>query len=187
MKKETREFTVVQREVVYVAGDGTTFKDENECKKYEETANYVLKTRLINKSLIYLPTGYKEKTTGALSFGLCELFNCCDDYDFYLFCPKKEEDIKTFIQWTGTFLHKACLEDKEKRTKENNVTLASKLLIDDSDLWDKFNTSVNFSEIKVNRVYLFSFYEDWGRVFDVEKIKETQAFILDTIVKQFKK
>ena len=37
MKQETREKT--EKYSVWIASDGTEFKDKTECSKYEETAN----------------------------------------------------------------------------------------------------------------------------------------------------
>lgn len=48
MKKEVKtiERTVTEERVTYVAADGTEFKDETECNKYEESALCAIKLRL---------------------------------------------------------------------------------------------------------------------------------------------
>ena len=38
MKKETKQIQKIEYEYTYIADDGTEFKSEEECKKYEETA-----------------------------------------------------------------------------------------------------------------------------------------------------
>lgn len=43
MKKERREFKRVEYKDVFIAGDGTEFSSEDECRKYEESAKYAVK------------------------------------------------------------------------------------------------------------------------------------------------
>ena len=47
MKTVTKEFerTVVETRTTYVANDGTEFRDEEQCKKYEESAKYALRLK----------------------------------------------------------------------------------------------------------------------------------------------
>ena len=48
MKKERREFKRVEYKDVFIAGDGTEFSLEDECKKYEESAKYAVKQLIRN-------------------------------------------------------------------------------------------------------------------------------------------
>ena len=43
MRKERKEIKRVEYKDVFIAGDGTEFSSEDECKKYEESAKYAVK------------------------------------------------------------------------------------------------------------------------------------------------
>ncbi len=189
MKTEKREVVTKTTEEVFISEDGVTFKSADECKKYEESAVFAVKNQLIqSKKLAYLPTGYKEKTTGALYFGCEMLMSCSDDYDFYLFSPETEEDIKLFIQWARLELSDSCINYEEKaRTKEEYTTLAEKLLIDDSDKWDSYRQRTPFSAIEKGKKYIFFHFDGWGQLEETEQIKKGITSVVDAIVEQFGK
>lgn len=93
-----REVTTTEEYTVYIANDGTEFKSQEECKKYDEGAICAYKT-LLKDSL--------KPLWGS--------FNCNEDQNiwknlvddifedgrrechYFIFNPKKEEDIKNFL------------------------------------------------------------------------------------------
>ena len=97
-KTITKEKTVTETYDVYVAQDGTEFRDMEQCRKYEETAVCAVRMRLDFKPL----KGNKEDkdqmyyAIEALD-GVLE--NGCDMADYYLWTPKSEDDCKNFLQW----------------------------------------------------------------------------------------
>lgn len=187
MKKETREVKVIKSEDVFVADDGTVFHNEEECKKYEQSAMFVVKKQIMGKCLIELPTGYKEQTSGALYFGMEVLFGCFDDYTFYLFCPKTEEDIKLFLQFARLELNESRFERKQEWTKENFPSLEERLLIDDSADWENYRCSTDFNDLKPGKKYIYQSLDGWGSIYETEQFKKAHITIVDTIVKQFAK
>jgi len=187
MKKETRVRTYSRSEEVYVAEDGTTFCDSEECKKYEESAKFASKMKIIGKSLIYLPNGYQEKTTGAIYFGTETVLQNSDDYDIYLFKPETDEDVKLFIQW-----FKLCIPDFSKGkdwTKENFENLTERLLTDDSKKWNSYKPWKYFEDLEKGKKYIVKLMESegWGNIIETESYKKVVTTVLDTIVEQFAK
>lgn len=168
----------------YVAEDGTEFMDKEQCLKYEDSALFAVKSKLIgSKALTYLPTGYKEKKTGATYFGLEMLFNDSCDWEFYLFCPHTDEDIKLFIQLCNLVFDN--MKKPEKRTKEFCSSLAENLLIDDSDKWEAYKHYTWIDELEIGKKYILHFYDGWGGVHETEAIKKATSLVVDTLVEQF--
>ena len=188
MKKETKEHVITTKIDVWVSEDGQSFKTEEECRKYEESALFAVKSILIKSGkLIYLPTRYNEKTTGALYFGLESLFGGCScDFNFYLFCPETEEDIKNFLQFVKLLIP-GSINDLYKRTKENFHALSERLIVDDFDNWEKYRQFCGFTELEPGKTYIFHYMDDWGNIYETEKLKSSLTLIVDNIVKQFKK
>ena len=187
MKKETKEIKVTQSKVVFIAEDGREFVTEEECRKYEESASFAVKTLLIqNKTLVYIPQERSLPKTGAVYFGLDSLFGCCCDDMFYLFKPGTEEDVKLFLQYIKLTV---CLDsfDYKKRTKENCPLLAENLFIDDSKDWEKYRTELSLEDLTPGKTYIYRNCDGWGAIYEVEHFKETLSFIVDTLVKQYSK
>ena len=188
MKSVTKQIMIPQTEVIFVADDGTTFRNEEECKKYEESASFVAKKRLVDGEVFFpIKHGYKEETTGAVYFGLDMIFGCCDDYDFYLFKPENEEDIRLFLQWVKLEIEERCMVKHKARTKENYQQLTERLLVDDSADWEKYRQTVDFDEIVPGKSYIFYSLDGYGDIFETEKLKTSYCFVVDTLVKQFSK
>lgn len=101
-KTITTERTIKEEKTVYVAQDGTEFISEKECKNYEESALFAVRSRLDFKRI---DDGIKDKKENnpALYYalatldGLLENGNNCSEY--YLWKPKSEDDIKNYLQW----------------------------------------------------------------------------------------
>ena len=83
IEKKT-ERTVVDTQIIYRAIDGTEFKTEPECKRYEETAEAVLLSRL------------KECTIHNCSGE--DLFECCGEGEFEALVPTTQEHLDTMNQ-----------------------------------------------------------------------------------------
>lgn len=188
MIKKAKEYTEVRVKEVFIAEDGREFTTEEECKRYEESASFAIKLMLIkSKCLIYLPTGYQEKTTGALYYGLETMFGCHEDYDFYLFCPKTKEDIKLFTQWVKIETHNGLEVTWQKRTKENNPRLAERLLTDDSEKWESYRQYTGISELEPGKKYIYSYLDGYGNIAETEQLKKVTVNVVDSIVEQFAK
>ena len=186
MKAKTKEIEKTVKEIVttYVAGDGVEFKTEEECKKYEESALYALSVRVLNKTLIPLPTNYKEKRLASIYFGLDFLFPCSDDCAFYIFIPKTEQDIKDFIQYAK--LQKSDIFKYYKKfNAETYPELAEKLINGsaDADKWDQFRAYCLAEEIKPGKAYIYSYYNDdydtLAKLYEMDRYVETVKNILD--------
>ena len=188
MKTETKEIITKTKKEVFVAEDGTEFEAREECVKYESSAEFAVKLRLVQKGVLKeLPTAYKEKTTGALYFGLENIFGCCEDYTFYLFCPETEEDVKAFTQFAKLILSESCVDTDYQYTKEKFENLSERLLTDDSDKWESYRQFVNFSELKPGKKYIFRELDGWGHACETEQLKDCVKNIVDAIVEQFAK
>ena len=99
-QEKTTTRTVTETKTVYVAQDGEEFTDREQCMKYEDSAIFACRVRLGMRKL--------ERRDGnedaAESFncarnGFFDLFNLGCDADLFLWTPKSEEEIKTFVQW----------------------------------------------------------------------------------------
>lgn len=188
MKTQTKEIITRTKKEVFIAEDGTEFEAREECIKYESSAEFAVKLRLVQSGVLKeLPTGYKEKTTGALYFGLENIFGSCEDYTFWLFCPETEEDVKTFTQFAKLILDEYSVDRDYRYTKENFESLQERLLTDDSDKWESYRQFVNFSELKPGKKYIFRALDGWGRICETEQLKDCIKNIVDTIVAQFAK
>lgn len=136
MKKETQiiERTVKEEKTFIYADDGTLFQSEEECKKYEEGAAFACKVR-IKDCLIQIEDDSAFK----------ELFmdGCGEDYDTFIFRPKTEEDVKTFLQWT----------------KVTKVPLRTLSEVKDKE-WFKYSKYLCAEEIQPNQVYIVFHYEN---------------------------
>lgn len=121
MKVETREKTKVEMYNVYVANDGQEFTSEEECKKYDESAEGVLNAMLRK---IMVKDAVEEDILG---FGSGD-----STYEVYL--PKTEDDKKTIMQMY--FMKNSYLVDNKKDSYSKYITRTESLIdraIKDSD------------------------------------------------------
>lgn len=92
----------------FVANDGTEFTDEEQCKKYEESALGVLMTR-------YKPLVVCQTTEyGFFDFG-------CEDNAIDIVAPKTQKDVDTLLQMyilLNDTLYKGYKEGKEWNTEQ---------------------------------------------------------------------
>lgn len=101
---------------IYVANDGMEFTSEEECKKYEESAELVLNTR-------YKPLVVKESTEEDL-FG----FGCCDDI-VEVVKPTSKDDVDAIMQLA--FMHNPHYkQDGYKKYAERALKLAERAVGD---------------------------------------------------------
>ncbi len=83
MKTEIRERKIIEKQTIYIANDGTEFKTQEDCKKYEESWTCTLKvsfnriphTKMNTENYLYGWGGY------------------CNDY-IYLIKPRNLDDIR---------------------------------------------------------------------------------------------
>lgn len=104
MKQVERQVTKIVTETAFEATDGTLFTDKEECKKYEESALGVLRTRL-SKLFVNEPVD-----AWALMGGM-------DEHTIRGVALSKEEDIYVFLQWFYAE-HPYCLNDSHKEYRE---------------------------------------------------------------------
>lgn len=91
MKTETK--------IVYIADDGTRFSDENECKKYENSAALAYKTMLEG---VFTPiNGSFSRDSSDFNLFNRTIDDIFDDgrreCSYFTFKPRKGEDVKNFI------------------------------------------------------------------------------------------
>lgn len=86
MKEVTREITKVEKFTVYEAVDGITFNSKEECKKYEESALCVVRSRI--KELTTCKPRDAWTTLGGL-----------DDHSVIAVKPVTEDDVHIILQW----------------------------------------------------------------------------------------
>lgn len=107
MKVETRERTKVERYDVYVANDGTEFTNVEECKKYDESAEGVLMSKI-------KPLMVREISSEDIhGYGSC-------DETVQIFKVEKQEDADTLLQtyFITNDIKKDCKEPWVIRTKD---------------------------------------------------------------------
>jgi hypothetical protein len=137
MKAITKERTVTETYTMYEANDGTLFKTEEACKKYDESAKCAVRMRLDFKKL----TGDEENhamwyALNALD-GLLE--NGCEDSEYFLWTPKTEDAIKNYLQWCN--LIGCCGFDNGK-------------------CYGDYTYRCKLEDIKPNETYIVEVYED---------------------------
>lgn len=145
MKKETKiiEKTIKEEQTIIYADDGTIFTSEEECKKYEEGAAFACKVR-IKDCLIQIENDSAFKELFMSGYG--------EDYDTFIFRPKTEEDVKTFLQWT----------------KVTRVPLRTLSEMKDEE-WFKYSKYLCAEEIQPNQEYIVFHYEDsWCEVTQID-------------------
>ena len=104
MKQITKE--KVSTYTVYQASDGTEFEDKAECKKYEESAAGVIKTRL------------KEFTRKQITEN--DLYGIgSEEYEYVILTPTINEHYNTILQYYNLINTASCYE--ENRTKLINA------------------------------------------------------------------
>ena len=85
MKEIRKDYTVAK--IYYEANDGTLFNEENECKKYEESALGIL-----NYKVSLLRVGEKDISCWDVMYGYED--NIC-----IAFKPESHADCDTILQW----------------------------------------------------------------------------------------
>jgi len=102
---ETKQIELKSYKNVYVAVDGTEFEEQEECQKYEKSAEGVLLGRLAKMAI----TKQSE----------CDLFNGagCDDNTSYVIIPKSEDEVATIQQ----AIHLKSYGDKKKLCERVDV------------------------------------------------------------------
>jgi len=104
VEKRTKEFVTKQDYTVYIANDGTEFKTEEECQKYNDGATCAYKT-LLSKVMKPIKGSFKYSDTQNHPELVNVYKNVVDDIfedgrrecEYYTFKPQSEEDIKNFI------------------------------------------------------------------------------------------
>ncbi len=97
MKRVEKEIKRIEKEVVYIANDGTEFTSSEECTKYEESAKCVIMTKY--KKLVVATKSESEIYT----IGSDEYF-----YDFVKVSTKEDCDI---VMQAFFFFNKNCSEE----------------------------------------------------------------------------
>lgn len=97
MRKERKEIIRKEYEEIYIAEDGTEFASEGECKKYEDTAEFV-----INNKIEKMRVGNKIGNIGEQHWQ----WGCEDT----LFCVniKNEDDLHDVNMWVAYHSVYAC-------------------------------------------------------------------------------
>ena len=120
MKTEIRTKVTTSEYNVYIANDGTEFKDMEMCKKYDESALCAIKTRLDLKPI----SDENEEIRNALNALDSLIEDGSDVSDYFIWSPANEDEIKNLLQWIsleGCSISKPWL-------KENSYTYADKEL-----------------------------------------------------------
>lgn len=131
--KETRE-VVVRTE--YIAEDGTVFRSEEECKKYEESALFA-----ISKELKRLD----NKKNGASEYDIYD--ECSDEYLVEIFNVETERDIENIRR----YVYLKALSNNSYARKEDvdlpNITAGHEVIIhwnyDEDSCWTIGNGSID--------------------------------------------
>ena len=154
MTKQTKEIERTVKEMVtkFIADDGTEFNSENECKLYEESAAFAIKTRI--KDVLQRlddKAVYHNGLDAILDDWRCEA-------DYYAIKFENEEQIKDFIA--------LCKANKWELGNngdwsENN---AERL---------KYYFAERFKDLKVGVQYVLLVHEnEWGAIASKEKLLE---------------
>lgn len=131
--KETRE-VVVRTE--YIAEDGTVFRSEKECQKYEESALFA-----ISKELKRLD----NKENGASEYDIYD--ECSEEYRVEIFNAETERDIENIRR----YVYLKALSNSSYASKEDvdlpNITAGHEVIIhwnyDEDSCWTIGNGSID--------------------------------------------
>lgn len=166
--------------VTYVAGDGKEFRDETECRKYEESAIFAVSVLLKNKVLFDLQAAANgENRIASAYFGIDSLLSNCYDYDIYIFKPKTKDDIENFLKYNkllGTDLFRKNDWTYAKRySKEDQEEFRKKFKDNASDVnsWDDFRLWSTADELKTGETYIFIHEDDWCNLYSFSRYKKT--------------
>lgn len=131
MKIISKERTRVEKYNVYVANDGTEFMNEDECRKYDESAKGALNARL--RKIMVKETSEEE----LFEFGSC-------DKTIEIYRPTCAEDKNTIIQMcylTNPHLERAEYRHHIERTEgfiDRAINESDYLLVDRGYEYDGF-------------------------------------------------
>ena len=138
MKQETRERT--EKYSVWIASDGTEFKDKTECSKYEETAKCALLTRY---EPLIINSGIEEDLFG---FGSGDY-----EIDVVQVTSTQEADLITQL----ALLHNSYLQESSYKNIHDNVINAIKEATESNDYlfigrgYDRTDFSVLYTRNKM--------------------------------------
>lgn len=128
VNKITKTKTIEEVEVTYIADDGTEFKTQDECKKYEESALFIVNNKL--KRLTIKPLRH---------YDLNDM--CPDDEYVEVFDIQTEQDLDNLKQYIRLILSKneapensimACFNSSNEKWNGrvlNNITVGHEVLI----------------------------------------------------------
>lgn len=116
--KETKTIEEVIR-TDYIAEDGTVFRDEDECKKYEESALFAVSKKL------------KRLTKAGYYASQYDIWDeCCDEYEVEIFQIDTEEDLdylRRYLYLKGMNEHPNA--DRECLRVSNEVTVGHEVIV----------------------------------------------------------
>lgn len=109
--------TVTETKTVYVAQDGEEFTDKEQCKRYEVSAEAACRARLNMRKIERGSNGGESTEASSRLYwahtSFRELFDYGYEADLYVWKPKSEEEIKTFLQWQELIVGERPLMRKE--------------------------------------------------------------------------
>lgn len=123
MRTEKKEIQKIEYEYTYIANDGTEFKSEDECRKYEETAKCAIFGAI--KRLEYQETRcFAERE--------CDLFTSfsCDD-NMYAFRIRNVDDLEVINRW----IHLVNIAGDKLGTDAIGTIQLINTYCDDEDVW----------------------------------------------------
>lgn len=110
MKINKKEVTRTEKVTEYIAEDGTVFKDENECKLYEESALFAVKKTL--------------KKLNSRDFEECELLGAgCGDTHVEIYDIQTTEDLMRLRMYCNLRSKEGYGESLEKITAGHEVVV----------------------------------------------------------------
>lgn len=124
MKEETREKKTT--ETIYIAIDGTEFKDKSECKKYEESAQCALLAKYNPYVTTHL-TEYQLFDTGS------------EDYEYDIFKLQHDWQIDTLIQLKHLSYSRCTQEELDGLRQKLQKNMGNNILIGRGCGYDGFS------------------------------------------------
>ena len=106
MVEQVKTRTITERKIVYVAQDGTEFSEKEQCEKYERSAEAACRSRLSFKKVERPACDKNLNEWDKLHLHLYKMYQLMEyikcngnDCEIFIWKPKNEEEVKTFIQW----------------------------------------------------------------------------------------
>lgn len=91
MTEKTIEKTMIVKETIYEAIDGTVFTSKEECRKYDETSEAIVKAR-------FLAFSKEEALTSEAYHAIRNTEIITTDYKIYRSTPKTQNDCDTIVR-----------------------------------------------------------------------------------------